>query len=86
MEQLQINFTRNNSYHTMKNLGEKQSKVLSAIKSLGKCSAYEVSKYLGWEINRICGRINELEKLGMIKSCSVKIGLYGKPVKVWEGI
>ena len=84
--QTQLNFTRNNSFHKMKNLGEKQSKVLAAIKSLGKCSAYEASKYLGWEINRVTGRINELEKLGRIKSCSMKVGVFGKPVKVWEGL
>ena len=84
--QTQLNFTRNNSYHTLTKIGDKQTKVLEAINSLGKCSAYEVSKYLGWDINRITGRINELEKLGKIKSCSIKIGLYGKPVKVWEGV
>lgn len=50
----------------LENLGEKQLIVLQTIKKLGECNNKMIANELGWEINRVTGRVNELHKDGAI--------------------
>ena len=56
------------SYHKIENLGDKQQKVLLAIQDLGRCTDRQIATRLGWEINRVTGRRNELDKGGYIRA------------------
>lgn len=85
MKQIQIDFdTKSYSYHTLENKENKQAKVLSAISHLDKCSDADIANYLGWPINRVIPRRSELMELGCVRLAGVKMGTFGKPVKVYE--
>jgi hypothetical protein len=47
-------------------LGNSQKIVYLALKDLGAANNLIISKKLGWGINRITGRINELRKFGYV--------------------
>lgn len=47
-------------------IGERQLQVLKAIENLGNATNSEISEYLGWSINRITPRTNELVKMGKV--------------------
>ena len=53
---------------TLENLGSKQQLVLKAIDDLGMASNRMIAKKLGWEINRVTGRVSELVNLGRVTS------------------
>ncbi len=65
-------------------LGDKQSLVLSRIEEIQPCSNKQIAKSLGWEINRVTGRVNELAKMGLIKTERTAINEYGRSEKLWE--
>lgn len=72
------------AYRTIANLGEKQSKVLEKIEELQPCSNKQIARALGWEINRVTGRVNELAKIGLIKTEKIAKGETGRPEKLWQ--
>lgn len=51
---------------TQKNIGEKQKTVYYVIKSKGGATNRMIAKYLGWDINRVTGRVTELVNMGMV--------------------
>ena len=52
----------------IKSLPEKRRDVYGAIKKLKTCCDVDIAEYLEWTINRVTGRRNELEKLGLVES------------------
>lgn len=79
-----MSYTSRLAYDSVQNLGEKQSEVLSKIEELQPCSNKKIAKALGWEINRVTGRVNELAKMGLIKSEKVARNDLGRLEKLWE--
>ena len=53
-------------------LGAKQRAVAHALKILGEASNKDLSKSLGWPINRVTGRVTELVNRGIVTSNSTK--------------
>jgi hypothetical protein len=57
-------------------LGDKQQKVLDAIRDLGAPTNAEIARHLDWPINRVTGRTFELRQYGLVaengkRACSV---------------
>ena len=46
----------------------KQQTVYGVIKSKGKVTNRNIAKVLGWDINRVTGRVTELVNKGMVTS------------------
>ena len=44
----------------------KQQTVYGAIKAKGKATNRMIAKALGWDINRVTGRVTELVSMGMV--------------------
>jgi len=65
-------------------LGEKQQLVLGALEELNVGCNDEIARQLGWPINRVTGRVNEIRKMGRIELAFIKPGTYGKNVKYWR--
>lgn len=72
------------AYKSIVNLGAKQTTVLEKIEEIQPCSNRQIARSLGWEINRVTGRVNELAKLGLIKTESIQTGETGRPEKLWQ--
>ena len=51
---------------TKVNIGAKQKTVYSVIKSKGMATNRMIAKHLGWDINRVTGRVTELVSRGMV--------------------
>ena len=49
-------------------IGMKQQTVYGVIKSKGKVTNRMIAKHLGWDINRVTGRVTELVSLGIVTS------------------
>lgn len=47
---------------------QSRQKVFSAIQKLQPCTNQQIAKYLGWEINRVTGRVRELVERNMVES------------------
>jgi len=47
-------------------LGSKRKTVYQVLISKGMCTNRMIAKHLGWDINRVTGRITELVNLGMV--------------------
>lgn len=55
------------AYDSIKDeLGDKQQKVLETVITLGMATNRMISQSLGWEINRVTGRVNELVNKGIL--------------------
>lgn len=66
-------------------LGEKQKLVLEALEELGVATNKQIAQHLGWEINRVTGRMKELRDYGRIELHSTTRELGSKMrVKVWK--
>ena len=72
------------AYRSIVGLGDKQSLVLTKIEEIQPCSNKQIARSLGWEINRVTGRVNELAKMGLIKTERMRINETGRPEKMWE--
>ena len=72
------------AYGSIKELGQKQTEVLSKIEEIQPCSNKQIAESLKWEINRVTGRVNELAKKGFIKSERVARNDIGRLEKLWE--
>ena len=70
---------------TLKNLGHKQQAVLRIIKNLGMASNRMIAKKLGWEINRVTGRVTELVNLGKVSAVDTAIdNETNRTVTLWQ--
>jgi len=66
-------------------LGRRQKEVFEAIKRLYTCSNAEISRFLGWAINRVTPRTYELRKKGVIYRCGIRqCKITGNNVNVWR--
>lgn len=79
-----MSYTSQLAYDSVQDLGAKQSEVLGRIEELQPCSNKTIARSLGWEINRVTGRVNELAKMGIIKSEKVARNEAGRLEKLWE--
>lgn len=57
----------------LESLPAKRRAVYAAINELKNCCDIDIAEYLGWPINRVTGRRNELEKLELIRSRGKKL-------------
>lgn len=64
-------------------LGAKQQTVYLALKELGKATNENLADYLGWPINQVTGRVNELFRYGMVINQGTALSKSGRPSKVW---
>lgn len=60
-------FTFQNIQHT---LGEKQALIIKSLQFKGATTNLELSVHLGWPINQVTPRTNELVKKGIVKMSS----------------
>lgn len=81
---MSIAYTSRVAYETLDNLGQKQAEVLEKIEEIGPCSNKDIARSLGWEINRVTGRVNELAKKGYIKSERMARNAIGRLEKLWQ--
>ena len=61
-----IRTTQVNSLKKLKNIDGKRKTVYDIIKSKGKVTNRMIAQELGWDINRVTGRVTELVSLGMV--------------------
>ena len=61
-----IRTTQVSSLKKLKNLDGKRKTVYDVIKTKGKATNRMIAKNLGWDINRVTGRVTELVNLGMV--------------------
>lgn len=66
-----------------KSLGRRQQEVLDMINIYGPQTDEELKHHLGWEINRITGRRNDLYKDGIIQPKGTKKSSTGRTVIIW---
>lgn len=79
-----VSDTSRAAYKAIENdLSRRQQEVLETLEHLGEASNKKIADYLGWEINRVTGRVNELAKKGRVKVIRVERGEYKHSVKVW---
>ena len=64
---------------------QSRQKVFSAIQKLQPCTNQQIAKYLGWEINRVTGRVRELVEKTLVE-CAYKAPDYntGRTVNYWK--
>jgi len=79
-----VAYTSSLAYASLHGLGDKQWQVLCKIEELQPCSNLTIAASLGWEINRVTGRVNELAKKGLIKSESTARNGNGRLEKLWQ--
>lgn len=71
------------AYMTLTKLSDKQETVRDKIEQLGRVTNEELAAALGWAINRVTPRTNELWRYGLIAVDGTKIGQSGKSAKAW---
>ena len=49
-------------------LGDKQKTIYTLIKKKGPMTNRQIARNLGWDINRVTGRVTELVNKGMVKA------------------
>lgn len=80
-----ISHTSREAYGSIsKKLGEKQQIVLEALGELGVANNRGIASQLGWEINRVTGRMNELRKLGRVELAHTSVSETGVKNKYWR--
>lgn len=58
------------AYRTLGNLPEKRRKVAKAVGN--GATLYELTKILGWPVNRVSGRVTELVEAGVVEDSGEK--------------
>ena len=81
---MSIAYTSVLAHNSIQNLGSTQMEVLLKIEEIQPCSNKDIARALKWEINRVTGRVNELAKMGLIKSESLARNDIGRLEKLWE--
>ncbi len=65
----------------------KQKTVYGVIKSKGKITNRMIAQSLGWDINRVTGRVTELVSLGMVTSDGThKDKQTNRTVTLWKAL
>ena len=72
------------SYHRLENLAEKRRKVYDIIDHMGEACNLDIADNLGWDINRVTPRTNELVKDGMVEESKRDISRTGRKVIYWR--
>lgn len=72
------------AYQSIVNLGNKQQVVFDVIDKLGGATNEQIANHLGWPINRVTGRVNELYKLKMLEVTGLRPTIAGRNAKVWS--
>lgn len=67
-------------------IGWKQHQVLTILKEFGPACNVQIAMALGWEINRVTPRTNELVKLGKVVEWKKDIGPTGRRVIFWKAL
>lgn len=66
-------------------LGEKQQRVLETLKELGEATNSELAEQLGWSINRVTPRTNELVKAYKVTQAGKRnCNITGKKCIAWR--
>lgn len=65
MKQLTLEL-RDESYHSIDDLGVKQKQVYDLIRYHGEMTNKQIAKWLDWEINCVTGRVRELCDMGLV--------------------
>ena len=80
-----IRKTQVESYEkTLKTVSDRQKSVLSVLTVAGSATNRELAKLLGWDINRVTGRITELVNLGIVNTNGTKKDLEtNRTVTLW---
>lgn len=81
-----VTFTSALAYASLENINAKQAEVLDKIEEIEPCSNRQIAKALGWEINRVTGRVTELRQKGYIKMAGVGRNDIGRLEKLWETV
>jgi len=66
------------------NLQRREREVMSALQGLGAATNEQIATALGWQINRVTGRMKALRDKGQITGAGVTTGLSGRPATVWK--
>jgi DNA-binding MarR family transcriptional regulator len=78
---------RDAAFWSLEDLGGKQTKVFEVIRRLAPCTDRQIARALGWEINRITGRRNELVAMGLVeRSGTTTDPDTGKTVALWKAV
>lgn len=78
-----VSNTSREAYHSVEKMGDKQRIVLGAIEANQPVHNERIADLLGWEINRVTGRVNELSKMGKIKQDGHQFTKSGRRAKAW---
>jgi predicted transcriptional regulator len=54
------------AFSALNNIGQRQTDVLSVIRTLGTACNQKIADYLGIPVNQVTGRVFELRKLGLV--------------------
>ena len=72
------------AYQAIQNLGGKQRTVYNALNNLQPANNQQIADYLGWPINRVTGRVNELQKLNLAQVEYIDKNEFARNVKFWS--
>ncbi len=68
-------------------LGKRQSQVWAMLRSVGPCNNRELAEAMEWSINRVTGRINELDSYGFVRLVDIRVDpKTDRSAKVWEAV
>lgn len=76
--------TSKQAYSSLKKMGEKQRAVHEALGEMGVACNQDIADHLGWTINRVTGRMNELRTMGYVELHGIKVNQFGNNVKTWR--
>ena len=75
------------AYASLQDLGERQTAVLSAIRTLQSACNQKIANYMGIPVNQVTGRVFELRDKGLVKEHRKAIWApTGRNVIWWEVI
>lgn len=81
MRRTRIHINSIESYHEI-DLSKKQGEVVSVLLEIGEATDKQIADYLGYTVNRVTGRITELQDKKVMVECGTVIGKFNKLVRV----
>ena len=68
-------------------LGDKQKTIYTLIKKKGPMTNRQIARNLGWDINRVTGRVTELVNKGMVKASGTHFDKQtNRTVTLWKAL
>ena len=61
-----VQATSKAAFNTLNNIGQRQTDVLSVIRTFGTACNQKIADHLGVPVNQVTGRVFELRKLGLV--------------------